>query len=69
MVDIYNYDENDKRLLPKGKNKKVIGLYKDELGRKIMMEFVGLRAKIYAHLMVDDIEDKKAKGTEKCVIK
>ena len=31
-----NYDENDKRPLPIGKNKRVIGLFKDHLGRKIM---------------------------------
>ena len=43
--DTCNYDENDKIPLPIGKNKKVIGLFKDELGRKIMTEFVGLRAK------------------------
>ena len=65
----HNYDENDKRPLPVGKNKKVIGLFKDELGGKITIEFVGLRAKKYAYLMVDDSEHKKAKGTKKCVIK
>ena len=54
--DTYNYDESDNRLLPVGKNKKVIGLFKDELGGKIMIEFVGLRAKTYAYLMDDDIE-------------
>ena len=67
--DTSNYDENDRRPLPIGKNKKVIGLFKDELGGKIMIEFVGLRAKTYAYLMDDDSEHKKAKGTKKCVIK
>ena len=67
--DKSKYDENDKRLLPIGKNKKVIGLFRDELGRKIMMEFVRLRAKTHAYLMVDDSEHKKGKGTEKRVIK
>ena len=46
--DTSNYDENDKKLLPMGKYKKVIGLFKDQLGGKIMMEFTGLRAKTYA---------------------
>ena len=34
--DNSNYDEDDKRLLPIGKNKKAIGPFKDELGGKIM---------------------------------
>ena len=46
--DTLNYDEDDKISLPIGKNKKVIGLFKDELGEKIMIEFVGLRAKTYS---------------------
>ena len=55
--------------LPTGKNKKVIGLMKDELGGKIMTEFVALRPKTYSYLTDDCEEDKKTKGTKKCVIK
>ena len=54
--------------MPEGKNKTVIGLIKDELGRKIMTRFVGLRAKTYSYLIDDGTEDKKAKGTKMCVI-
>ena len=57
------------RPLPKGKNKKVIGLMKDELRGKIMTEFAALRPKTYSYLMDDGNSDKKAKGTKKCVIK
>ena len=42
---------------------------KDELGGKMMIEFVGLRAKTYSYLTDDGSEDKKAKRTKKCVIK
>ena len=42
---------------------------KDELGRKIITEFVALRPKTYSYLTDDFKEDKKAKGTRKCVIK
>ena len=48
--DISNYDENDKRHFPIGKNKKVIGLFKDELAGKIIKEFCALRAKTYSYL-------------------
>ena len=65
--DTSNYEVN--RPLPMGKNKKVIGLMKDELGGKIITEFVTLRPKTYLFLTDDDKEDKKAKGTKKCIIK
>ena len=65
--DTSNYEVN--RPLPTGKNKKVIGLMKDELGGKIITEFVTLRPKTYSFLTYDGKEDKKAKGTKKCIIK
>ena len=43
----------------KGKNKKVIGVMKNELSGKIMKKFVGLRAKTYSYLIDDVSEDKK----------
>ena len=65
--DASNYEED--RPLPTGKNKKVIGLMKDELGGKIITEFVALRPKTYSYLTYDCKDDKKAKGTKKCLIK
>ena len=65
--DTSNYEVN--RPLPTGKNKKVIQFMKDELGGKIITEFVTLRPKTYSYLTDDDEEDKKAKGTKKGVIK
>ena len=41
----------------------------NELGGQIMKEFVGLRAKTYSYLKDNIVEDKKAKGTKKYVIK
>ena len=74
--DTSNYEVNTsetsalaRRPLPTGKNKKVIGLMKDELGGKIITEFVTLRPKTYSFLTYDGKEDEKAKGTKKCVIK
>ena len=43
--DTSDYNENDKRPLPIGENKKVIGLFKDELSGKIITKFVVLRGK------------------------
>ena len=65
--DTSNYEVN--RPLLTGKNKKLIGLMKDELGGKIITEFVTLRPKTYSYLTDDVKEDKKATGTKKCVMK
>ena len=65
--DTSNYKVD--RPLSAGKNKKVIGLMKDELAREILTEFAALRAKTYSYLKDDRDSDKRAKGTTKCVIK
>ena len=67
IFDTSNY-ELDKQLI-KGKNKNIIKLVKDELGKKIMIQFLRLRVKTYSYLIHDGNEDKKAKSTRKCSIK
>ena len=56
------------RTISKGKNRKVTGLIKDELGGKIMTKFVELRAKTYSYLIDDVSEDKKKKKAQKPVL-
>ena len=67
--DTSGYSKEDARPLPIGINKKVIGLMKDELGGKIITEFVALRPKLYAYRKLNSKEDKKCKGIKKCVVK
>ena len=43
-----------------------IEVMKDELDRKILTKFVGLRAKTYSYLIDKRNEDKKPKNTIKC---
>ena len=65
--DTSNYEVNGP--LPAGKDKKVIGLMKDELGGKILTEFAALRPKTYSYLMDEGGSDKKCKRNKKCIIK
>ena len=67
IFDTSNFEID--RPLHERKNTKVIRIMKDELGGQIMKEFVALRAKTYSYLKDNNDEYKKAKGTEKCVIK
>ena len=41
---------------------------KDKLGGKIILKFLGLGAKTYTYSIVNGSEEKKVKGTKKCVI-
>jgi len=45
-----------------------VRMMKDELGEKIVMEFFGLRAKVYSYKMFDGKETKKCKAIKKSVM-
>ena len=64
--DTSDYELN--RPLPKRKKNKTIGRMKDELGERIMKEFLGLRAKTYSYLIDSGSENKNVKGTKMSVI-
>ena len=67
--DTSDYPPNHPSCIPSGLNKKVIGMFKDEAGGKVIDEFVGLRAKLYSYKMFEGEESKTCKGVKKSVIK
>ena len=67
--DTSDYPENHPSGIPTGINKKVLGMFKDEVAGKIITEFVGLRAKLYSFKMEDGKENKRCKGVKKQVVK
>ena len=55
LFDSSNYELG--RWLPKGSNRKDIGLMKDELGGNLMTKFATLRPKMCSYL-IDDTDEK-----------
>ena len=67
--DTSEYPTNYPSGIKTGLNSKVLGMFKDEAGWKQIVEFVGLRAKLYSCKMLDGSEDTKCKGVTKNVTK
>ena len=66
---INNSPEDHVSMIPTGKNKKVVGMMKDEAGKKIIEYYFGSRAQLHSYKMCEGKEEKKCKGIEKVVIK
>ena len=67
--DTSDYLPNHPSGIPSGFNKKVLGMFKNEVGGEIIDEFVGLRAKLHSFKMLEGVESKKCKGGKKLVVK
>ena len=67
--DTSDYPEEHLSGIPTGKNKKVIGMFKDEAAGNQITHFVGLRPKLYDYKTEDREEVTKCKGIKKSVVK
>jgi len=59
--DTSNSSLNHPSGIPTGINRKVPGMFEDEVGGEIIEEFVGLRAKLYAIKKLDGEEEKSVR--------
>jgi len=66
LFDLSNYDKNHPLYDPT--NNKVIGKFKNESPNKQIINFIGLRSKLYSY-KTDDKINKRCKGIKKCVVK
>ena len=66
--DTSDYPENHPSGISTGINKKVLGMFKDEVAGKNIKEFVGLRSKLYSFIMEEGKENKKCKGVKRQVV-
>ena len=67
--DTSGYPPDHPSGIPSGFDKKVLGMFKDEVNGDIIDEYVGLRAKLYSYKMFEGEESKKCKGVKKSVVK
>ena len=67
--DTSDYPSNHKSGITTGLNKKVIGMFKDEVSGKQITHFVGLRPKLYSFKVEGEVELKKCKGIKKNIVK
>ena len=67
--DTSDYPPNHESGILVGVNKKVIGMFKDEVGGKQITHFVGLRPKLYSFKVEDSSTTRKCKGIKKNVVK
>ena len=67
--DTSDYPPDHKSGILTGVNKKVIGMFKDEVAGRQITHFVGLRPKLYSFKVEDDKIVKKCKGIKKNVVK
>ena len=67
--DTSDYPPNHKSGIPTGVNKKVIGMFKDEVAGRQITHFIGLRPKLYTFKIEDGSLTKKCKGVKKNVVK
>ena len=66
--DTSDYPPNHPSGIPTGCNKKVLGVFKDEVAGRYIEEFVGLRAKLYSYKRFEGKESKKCKGVKKSFV-
>ena len=67
--DTSDYPPNHESGILTGANKKVIGMFKDEVAGRQITHFVGLRPKLYSYKVEGEKANKKCKGIKKNVVK
>ena len=66
--DTSDYPQSHPSGIPTGLNKKVIGMFKDEVAGKQITHFIGLRPKLYSFKIEEGKNIKKCKGIKKSVV-